>query len=325
MAAWNLGRHRPGAGTLDRCAREAMELGDAPLEIRRALPWAWCLGDTGRYDAAGREFRQAAARPERGRTLTGPARIVANLANLQRKQAAAHFAGGSRRWACAPPRTPRAWRRRLRRMASTEGNVAVEIDALAIRGCAHLRGEDSPRPASCCAPRWRWARLALPVGDRLGAVRGGRSPSRPATLEEARARPYTDALDVARELRPTRKIAVACTGSGTWRPQMGDVACATQWRERAAEETAAFEIASLQTRSQIAVFARSGWHARAGIMGRHEQSWRPAAHRANPRVPFHRQRMGSSAGGRTLPVVDPATGEVFAEIARGGARTSMRR
>ncbi len=63
-----------------------------------------------------------------------------------------------------------------------------------------------------------------------------------------------DALEIARELRPSRKIALACTGLADVAASTGDVRGANEWRERAAEETAAFEIARLQTHRQIREF-----------------------------------------------------------------------
>ena len=254
MAAWNLAATDQVTGTLDRCAREAMELGDAPLEIRARAALGVVLGDSGRYDAAGREFRQALPLAVRGPNPTGPARIVANLANLQRKQAAAHFAGGFEALALRAAEDASRLAAQASRMALEEGNVAVEIDALAIRGCAfHLRGEDGQARVLLRAS------VALGKGSRCPSsivwvlCEAGRLALAAGDLDEARDA-YVEALDIARELRPTRKIAVACNGLADVAAQSGDVACATQWRERAAEESAAFEIASLQTRSQIRQF-----------------------------------------------------------------------
>jgi hypothetical protein len=125
---------------------------------------------------------------------------------------------------------------------------------MAIRGCSlYLRGDDerarvmlrtsialgkgSRCPSSIVWVMCELGRIALAAGD----------------VEEAR-HAYSDAHEVARELRPTRKIAVACTGLAEVAARCGDVPAATHWRERAAEEEAAFEIARLQTRSQIRQF-----------------------------------------------------------------------
>ena len=62
---------------------------------------------------------------------------------------------------------------------------------------------------------------------------------------------YAEALDLARELRPSRKIATACFGLADVAARRGDAPAASRWRERGAEEAAAFEIASLQTRRQV--------------------------------------------------------------------------
>jgi hypothetical protein len=69
-------------------------------------------------------------------------------------------------------------------------------------------------------------------------------------LDEAQSA-YSGALETARDLRPSRKIAVACGGLADVHARRGDPAQANTWRERAAEEVAAFEIAGLQTRRQI--------------------------------------------------------------------------
>jgi ATP/maltotriose-dependent transcriptional regulator MalT len=137
------------------------------------------------------------------------------------------------------------------RLAAEEGAVSVEIDALAIAGCAlELRG-DAARArvllresiaigrASRCPSAVVWVlcelgRLALSSGD----------------LDEAESS-YAGALETARELRPSRKIALACAGLADVHARRGDPSAARAWRERSAEETVAFEIASLQTRRQI--------------------------------------------------------------------------
>ena len=69
-------------------------------------------------------------------------------------------------------------------------------------------------------------------------------------LEDA-GEAYAEALDIARDLRPSRKIAAACFGLADVAARGGDTEAAARWREQGAEEAAAFEIASLQTRRQI--------------------------------------------------------------------------
>jgi tetratricopeptide (TPR) repeat protein len=254
MAAWNLAATDQVTDTLDRCAREGMELGDAALEIRARVGLGVVLGDSGRFDAAGREFRRALPLAVSIPNPTGAARVVANLANLNRKQAAAHFAAGFEALGLHASADCARLADQACRMAVEEGNVSVEIDALAIHACAlEMRGDPERarvllrasialgRGARCpSAVLWvlcELGRLALAAGD----------------LGEAR-RAYADAFDVSRELRPTRKIARACSGIADVAAREGDVPAANLWRERAAEEEAAFEIASLQTRSQIRQF-----------------------------------------------------------------------
>lgn len=137
------------------------------------------------------------------------------------------------------------------RLAAREGAVSVEIDALAVSGCAHeQRGE----PAR--------ARLLLRASIVLG--RAARCPSAivwvlcelgrmslaAGDVEDARAA-FAEALELARELRPSRKIATACFGLADVDARSGHPEAASRWRDRGAEEAAAFEIASLQTRKQI--------------------------------------------------------------------------
>jgi uncharacterized protein HemY len=69
-------------------------------------------------------------------------------------------------------------------------------------------------------------------------------------LDEAQSS-YSGALEIARELRPSRKIALACSGLADVHARRGDASGAAAWRERSVEEAAAFEVASLQTRRQI--------------------------------------------------------------------------
>ena len=254
MAAWNLGATDEVADCLDRCAREAMQMEDSGLEIRARVGLGVVLGDSGRFEAAGREYRRALPLATHAPSITGAARIMSNLANLQRKEAVAHFAGGFEALGLRAAEDSARLAAQASRMALEEGNVSVEIDAMAIRGCAlQLRGDESRArvmlrtsialgKGSRCPSSIVWVlcelgRIALGAGDLAEAVDA-----------------YSDAHEVARELRPSRKIAVACTGLAEVAARHGDVPGATHWRERAAEEEAAFEIARLQTRSQIRQF-----------------------------------------------------------------------
>jgi len=254
MAAWNLGACEDVMDTLDRCAREAMETGDFSLEVRARVGLGVVLGDEGRFDAAEREYKRAfplaIARPN----STGAPRILANMANLHRKRAAAHFAAGLEARALHESDEAARIAGQACKMAVDEGNLAVEIDALAIRACAldmrgHgerarslLRASIGLAKASRCPSAVVWVLCEL-----------GRQSLAAGEVEHARTA-YLDALETARELRPSRKIAVACSGLADVAARQGEVPAAEEWRERAAEETAAFEIARLQTRRQIREF-----------------------------------------------------------------------
>jgi tetratricopeptide (TPR) repeat protein len=236
MAAYNLGACDDAVDTLDRCAREAAELRDVPLEIRARVGLGVVLGDAGRFDAAAREYARALPLAER-HPAASPARVLANIANLHRKRGEAAEA-----IACAQA---------ARRLSVGEVNVSVEIDALAIEGCCEqLRGAtDRARAllrasarlghASRCPTAVVWVQCEI---GRLGLAAGD--------LEEARAA-YGEVVAIAAELRPSRKIAVACEGLAEAEARSGNARHAREWRERAADETSQFEVARLQTHRQL--------------------------------------------------------------------------
>ncbi len=141
MAAWNLGACEEVTDTLDRCAREAMTLGDFALEVRARVGLGVVLGDQGRFDAAEREYKRAFPLALGRSTPTGAPRILANMANLHRKRAAAHFSAGLEARALHDSEEAARLAGQACRMALEEGNLSVEIDALAIRACAlDMRG-----------------------------------------------------------------------------------------------------------------------------------------------------------------------------------------
>ena len=248
MAAFNLGAGDDIIPTLEGCIADARERLDVGLEIRARVALGVVYGDCGRFGQAQDEYLRALPLALTNPSATGPARIMANMANLARKRAAAGFAGGFEARALHECRAAEHLAGRARSMAQDEGNVAVEIDALAIRGCAlALRKEIEP------------ARRLLEASIELG--RAARCPSAVVwvlcelgrlcvaggDLERARAL-YADAFETASELRPSRKIAEACQGLADVEAHAGHVSLAMAWRERAAEEIAAFEVARLQTR-----------------------------------------------------------------------------
>jgi tetratricopeptide (TPR) repeat protein len=254
LAASSLGACDDPVRALQACVSEAIACGDAPVEIRARVGLGVVFGDAGRFDAAQYEFVRALQLAERHPDTTGPSRITANIANLHRKRALAHLAAGFEARGLHECDAAARVAGRACRMAVEERNVAAEIDALAIRGCAHdLRGERERAQAllrasialgqaSRCPSAIVWVlcelgRMCLAADDLAGA-RGA----------------FLEALELARELRPSRKIAVACAGLADVLAREGDVPATLAWRERAADETAAFEIASLQTRRQIREF-----------------------------------------------------------------------
>jgi len=251
MSAFILGAGADVHAALRECTREALEHGDIMVEARARIALGVVLGDGGHFDAAAYEFdialRLAARMPAAG----SPARITANIANLHRKRATALFAGGYEARGLRECAEAIAKAHEACRLAAQEGAVSVEIDALAISGCAHeqrgepararllLRASIALGRAARCPPAIVWVlcelgRMSLAAGD----------------VEDARAA-YAEALDLARELRPSRKIATACFGLADVDARAGHPEGASRWRARGAEEAAAFEIASLQTRRQI--------------------------------------------------------------------------
>jgi tetratricopeptide (TPR) repeat protein len=252
MSAFILGAGEGVHATLRECTREALEHGDVGVEVRARNALGVVLGDGGHFDAAAYEFDRALQLgSELPASVSSSARITANIANLHRKRATACFAGGFEARALRECGLAISVAHEACCLAAAEGSTSVEIDALAIRGCAHeQRGEPARarlllresialgRGARCLsAIVWvvcELARMCLAAGD----------------LQEA-ADAYAEALDIARELRPSRKIAAACFGLAEVAARAGDTQAAARWREQGAEEAAAFEIASLQTRRQI--------------------------------------------------------------------------
>jgi hypothetical protein len=78
----------------------------------------------------------------------------------------------------------------------------------------------------------------------------GRNRVAAGDLEAARAA-STEALEVAADTRPSRKIGLACEALAGIDELAANSVGARLWRERAADEIAQFEIARLQTRRQL--------------------------------------------------------------------------
>jgi tetratricopeptide (TPR) repeat protein len=253
MSAFILGAGDDVHGVLRACTREALEHGDKAVEVRARVALGVVLGDAAHFDAAAYEFDRAMRLAgEVTRSIASTARIKANIANLHRKRATAYLELGYEARGLHESGLAIAVAREACRLAAEEGSVSVEIDALAIAGCA-------------CEQRGEPARGRVLLRESIALGRAARCPSaivwvlcelarmslRDGCIDEA-ACAYAEALDLARELRPSRKIAAACFGLAEVEARRGDAAAAAAWRERGAEEAAAFEIAGLQTRRQLA-------------------------------------------------------------------------
>ena len=258
MSACLLGACGDAISRLRACADHAAEHGHDSVEMRARIFLGVLLGDRRRFDAARCQLDEALALARANPGITGSSRIVANLANLHRKRAVAAFAGGFE--ARALHECAEAARVAVEAcvLATQEGAVSTEIDALGILGAVHKLGADLER-----------ARASFEASIALGRV--ARCPS--ATLWvlcelgrleldegrcEAAQQAYHEALRIALALRPSRKVAVACTGLADAAACRGDAKAAEEWRERADFEAAEFEAASLRTRGQLEEFlARS--------------------------------------------------------------------
>jgi hypothetical protein len=251
MSAVVLGASDDALAILQECTQHSLEAGDCALEIRSRVAVGIVLGDAERFDAADYEFRRALDLALLNPGAHSAARITANIANLHLKRARALFATGFEARALHECDSAGALARTACELATREGAVSVEIDALAIGGCAaELRGQRAQ------------GRLLLQASIALGRATRcpaaivwvlcelGRMAKLDSHLQEAHAA-YLNAYEIACEVRPSRKIATACLGIAEVEALGGSVEAAREWRERAAEETAAFEIARLQTRRQI--------------------------------------------------------------------------
>ena len=254
MSACILGACDDALSRLRTCADEAALRGQPSVEIRARIAIGILLGDRRRFDAAARQFEEALALARAHPGLTNPSRIVTNLANLHRKRAVSDFERGFEARALHECAEAIRLAREACALATQEGAVATEIDALAILGCVHkLRGD--------------LVRARASLGESIALGRAARCPS--ATLWvlcemgrldleagrcEAAAQLYNEALRIALELRPSRKIAQACAGLADAAACLGDVKAAGEWRLRADFEAADFNAASVRTRRQLEEF-----------------------------------------------------------------------
>jgi tetratricopeptide (TPR) repeat protein len=237
----------------DRVA-SAVRLGDCNLEIRARVAYGIALGDAGSFDDAARQLNAAlrlALTPCVGMFST-PARVTANIANLYRKRAETHGAGGID--ATEDRADAIRFARRACVMAIEEGSVPILIDGLAIHGrVLVLEGRLSRARALFlesiatgrshrCRTGLAWvlcelAKVCVASDDISGARQA-----------------YTEALEVALELAPSRKVQVACAGLAEVEGLAGNEVGQRHWTHRAREEAAEYERMRGHTRRELEVF-----------------------------------------------------------------------
>ena len=254
VAANALGARDDVCLLLSRCVEEAIGQGDAELEVRSRVALGIALGDAWSFSAAQTEFARSLLIARIRPTGTSPARITANVANLHRKRAGALAAAHYEEEAVRECRESVSVAQRACVIAIEEGSLTILIDALAIHGCVLAQ-----------LGRPEHARALLAESAALGTSRRCRSPL-PWVLCElgsvalelgdvpAARQAYTEALAIASELTPSRKIDAACHGLADVEARLGDGSAALKWRTRASEEAGAFDRARLQTRRQLEEF-----------------------------------------------------------------------
>jgi tetratricopeptide (TPR) repeat protein len=254
LAANVLGARDDVCTLLSQCVEAAMEIHDAELEVRARVALGVALGDAWSFNAAATEFARSLLVARIRPTGTSPARITTNVANLHRKRAEALAAARYEAEANRECRESISAAQRACVLAIEEGSLPTLIDALAIHGCVL---------ATLGRPEHARALLAESVA--LGTSRRCRSPL-PWVLCElgaialvqddvaAARQAYNEALAIASELTPSRKIEAACHGLADVEAKLGNGAGALQWRTRASEEAGEFDRARLQTRRQLEEF-----------------------------------------------------------------------
>ncbi len=253
-SAFRLGILPQAKTYLEECLERAREEGDARLEARARIALGIVLGDSGNFDAAAVQVARAFLLVRQSGDSTSPARVITNLANVHRKRAAALALAGDRErleLECEEAESL-AWK--ALESARGEGNLAVQVDAFAIRAqtCA-LRG-DSRWAAEHFGSAVRAARetgLSAPLAMALAGL--GRSRLGLGDVQGA-LEAWREAHEVASALRPSERIAEACRGLAEVHARAGDELGERRWRERAAAESAEFSHACDQTRAQLRAF-----------------------------------------------------------------------
>ena len=255
LAAFELEASADPTEELRSCAMEARWIGDNALQARARAALGVVLGDLGAFDEAAMELSRALLLARSCECATSPPRLTANIANLHRKRAWAHFAAGEREAGLRETLSAREVARRAAALALEQGETSAQIDALGIAGAAAALAGDPEEALAAfsesidvarrvrCRGTIAWvllerARLALAAGDITAARRD-----------------YLEAHDLAMEVRPSRKVAAACRGLQEAAALAGDQDAARYWGERAAGEASEFDRLREQTRMQLEAFA----------------------------------------------------------------------
>lgn len=250
-AAFSLGTHREVHATLLDCIGRAEVEHDGELEVRARSALGIVLGDLGVFEEAEVQLEHAFRLVHVYRNASSPARIMTNIANLHRKRAVAHLAGGYEAEAARELRETEQLALRAFGLAVSDDSIPARTDALAIRACAQdMQGSRDQALAllACavaigtqagCRTSILWVLCEL---GKLRLVSGDAGGARSA---------YEQALDIASILRPNAKIQLACDALADVEARLGRVEDAARWRERAALEAIEFESRRLDIRRQL--------------------------------------------------------------------------
>jgi len=251
IAAFELEACDSPLAVLRECAQQARWIGDACLQARARTALGVVLGDLARFDDAGLELARALLLARTCDCVTTPARVTANLANLHRKRARAFLDAGDAaraREACGDARETAL---RAASLARENDEITSRIDALGIAGAAAALAGDAASAREDLAASIALGRAGRTSGAitwvlcELGRLEidGGDFPAARET--------FLHALDLASEMRPSRKVAAACRGLADVAHAAGDQVGERHWRERERAEAHEFERLRDQTRAQL--------------------------------------------------------------------------
>ncbi len=230
---------------------------DLRLQIRIHNLLGIVLGDLGRFDEAEVHLDLSMVLAEGDQTGFDRWRVLANIANLQRKRAQAAAESSS------PIRCAEYSASGLELIARVEthcrehGKLPILLDALRIAGMLQaLRGR-ADLAATKFSAAWDLAiekkqRSVLPaLGMEIGRIEmeSGRLNGAESTL--------SDALSEAAQYRPSPKAAGLCELMARLQKARGDERGETHWLKEAAVAHADFEALKLEARRQLARVAES--------------------------------------------------------------------